>query len=246
MRRRPRAQAPAARPAGQMSVLAPAGPVLALLAVLALLLASCAAGGSGADASGPATRAERSAAAERGSAGDAPDVEPGSVEVGGAELRAARRDAGIPACKPAPAADGTVADGGLPDVTLPCLGGGPGIHLAALRGPLVINLWASWCAPCRTELPHFARLHTAGVDVLGVDFQEPRPDRAIELAADTGVAYPLVADVDGRLRAPLRITALPTTLFVDERGVVTATLTQEFSSYGELVAAVERHLGVSP
>lgn len=139
-----------------------------------------------------------------------------------------------------------MVDAGLPAVTLPCLGGGAFINLAGLRGPLVVNVWASWCGPCRTELPHFARLHARGVDVLGIDFQEPRPDRAIELAADSGVGYPSVADVDGRLRAPLRISALPTTLFVDGRGKVTATLAQQFDSYAELAAAVESHLGVQP
>ncbi len=179
------------------------------------------------------------------------------VEVDTRELRAARRGAGIPPCSSrvggsadarstdAGSTDATPTAGGLPDLTLPCLGGGPEVDLGVLRGPLVVNLWASYCLPCRDELPYFAKLDDAGVDVLGVDFEEPQPDRALALAADTGVGYPSVADVDGALKAPLRVSALPTTLLVDEDGAVAARLVQTFDSYDEL-AAVEQHLGVRP
>jgi len=174
-------------------------------------------------------------------------------------LRAARREAGIPGCGSISGDSGgtggttdsgtdettpTPAPDGLPDVTLPCLGGGTDVALASLRGPLVVNFWASWCEPCRAELSYFAELDRAGVDVLGVNVQEPQPDRALVLAADSGVRYPSVADVDSLLRAPLRLSALPTTLLVDEDGAVVATLVQEFGSYEELVEAVEDNLGV--
>ncbi len=167
------------------------------------------------------------------------------VDVGTPALRAQRRAAGIATCPRTEPAAGPYG-GGLPDVTLPCLGDGPDVAMAALRGPLVVNLWAQWCGPCRRELPYFARLHAAGVDVLGVDFQDTRPDAALEMAEQSGVTYASVADVDGELRAPLRIAAVPTTVFVDPDGRVTRTLAQEFSSYEELVAAVEEHLGVRP
>ncbi len=222
---------------------------LSRLMLVGLVLAApagCADGGSGNSAAEQSSSNSEHPAAS-GAVGQAPDVEAGSVEVGGAQLRAARRAAGIPACTSVDDKAGeAMAEPGLPAVTLPCLGGGAGIHLEDLRGPLVVNVWASWCGPCRTELPHFARLHASGVDVLGIDFQEPRPDQAIELAADSGVGYPAVADVDGRLRAPLRISALPTTLFVDDRGRVTVTLAQQFDSYAELTVAVESQLGVQP
>ena len=107
----------------------------------------------------------------------------------------------------------------LPDVTLQPLGSGKPVHLASLRGPMVINLWASWCAPCRHELPEyqaFARKYAGKVDVLGVDWQETRADAARQLARDSGVTYPLVTDPDGRLRSQ----ALPKLILLDADGRV--------------------------
>jgi len=168
------------------------------------------------------------------------------VDVGTAELQAQRAEAGIPACPDDVRTGSGPVDGGLPELTLPCLGGGQDVELSSLRGPLVVNLWASWCVPCRAELPYFDRLDAAGVPVLGVDFEDTQPDQALALAADAGVSYPSLADVEGTVRAPLRVVGMPTTLFVDRAGQVTATLAQEFTSYEQLVAAVGEHLGVRP
>ena len=181
-----------------------------------------------------------------GGRSDTRDADGVAVDVGTAALRAQRAEAGIPACPDDVRTGFAPVDGGLPELRLPCLGGGPDVELSSLRGPLVVNLWASWCVPCRAELPYFDRLDAAGVPVLGVDFQDTQPDQALALAADAGVSYPSVADVEGTVRAPLRVVGMPTTLFVDRAGRVTATLAQEFTSYEQLVGAVGEHLGVRP
>lgn len=168
------------------------------------------------------------------------------VDVDTPQLRAQREAAGIPACRQSVGGASPPVAGGLPEVTLPCLGGGPGVDLAALRGPLVVNLWAQWCDPCREELPYFARLHRSGVDVLGVDFQDAQPGAALALAERAGVTYPSVADVDGVLEAPLRVPGMPTTALLDGDGRVAAVLPQQFTSYDQLVDAVDEHLGVRP
>jgi len=185
------------------------------------------------------------------SAPEAPSVKvlagAGGVDVDTPELRAQRAAAGIAPCsRQAGAGGGSAVEGGLPELTLPCLGGGPDIELSSLRGPLVVNIWAQWCEPCRAELPYFARLHEAGVDVLGVDFADAQPAAALALAERAGVTYPLVADVDGKVRAPLRLTAMPTTVFVDRDGQVASVLAQEFTSYDQLADAVDEHLGIRP
>ena len=172
----------------------------------------------------------------------------GDDDVASPELVALRERAGIADC---PATRSAVAphEDGLPSVTLPCLGGGREVDLAGMRGePLVVNLWASYCGPCRDELPILQQLHErAGgrVRMIGVDFTDPHPAAALQLAATTGVTYPQVADPQGLLRSPLRIVALPVTVLVDPDGHVAYTKFGPVSSYDELVGLVREHLGVS-
>ena len=115
----------------------------------------------------------------------------------------------------------------LPDLELPCLGSGggsvPALPLRRLTGrPTVLNLWASWCAPCRDELPAFARLHADGagkVQVIGVASLD-RPGSAVTYAADAGLPFGSLEDQDGRLARALRRPLLPVTVFVAADGAV--------------------------
>lgn len=189
-----------------------------------------------------------------GCADDAPPAGDGTprathVDVDTPALRAQKADAGIADC---PAGDGTGrVEGGMPELTLACLGGGPAVRLADLRGPLVVNLFAQWCEPCRTELPYYERLHRDGagkVAVLGIDYLDTQPDGALALAKETGVTFPLIADPDGLLRERFRIRGLPGLLFVDANGRITndgglPTFTV-IRSYDELTSMVREHLGV--
>ncbi len=180
---------------------------------------------------------------------DAPEPQQSSVDVDTPELRAQKEAAGIEDC---PTAKNTPpADAALPDLTLPCLGGGPDVDLSALKGPLVINLWAQWCEPCRDELPFYQRLHEEGagrVGVLGIDYLDPQPGGALALAEATGVTFPSLADPDGRLRQEWRVRGLPGVLFVDEQGRVTNPDGRPtylvIESYDHLRGLVREHLGV--
>ena len=171
---------------------------------------------------------------------------PSSVDVDTPALRVLKRDAGVEPCRPggggAPVADG------LPEVTLPCLGGGPSVAVSGLRGPMVVNLFAQWCGPCRRELPFYQRLHTAArgtVEVLGVDYLDTQPDGALRLVRSSGVTFPLLADPDGRLRTDLRVRGLPGIVFVAADGTVTDVEYRSFSSYDELRDVVQQQLGVA-
>ncbi len=164
------------------------------------------------------------------------------------ELSAAKQAAGIEDC---PEADGTPSgDDALPDLTLECLGGGTAVNLAGLAGtPTVINLWASWCVPCRKELPLLAQAdqdYGDALQIIGIDYRDPAPDEAIELARLSGVTYPQLVDSEEDSKAKLKVVALPQTVFVDAQGTIVATERREFRSYAELTSAIERHLGVAP
>jgi thiol-disulfide isomerase/thioredoxin len=169
------------------------------------------------------------------------------VDVDTPALREAKAAAGIADCAP-----GDATGGGLPDVTLPCLGGGPDVPLRSLEGPMVVNLFAQWCEPCRDELPYYQRLHEEAGDrlqVLGIDYLDTQPGGAIELASQTGVTYPLLADPAGALRQEFRVRGLPGVVFVDADGQVTnpggrPTFTV-IRSYSQLTDLVREHLGVS-
>ncbi len=170
-----------------------------------------------------------------------------AVQVDTPQLRKLKAAAGIEDCPVSDFSDAEKA--GLPDITLPCLGGGRDVDLAGLRGsPLVLNFWSQTCGPCQAEAPLFQRFHQAAghrVSVLGVDWQDPRPSYAIGFADELGLTYPQVADPQGATRAPLRITALPVTLFVSPEGKIVHAEYGAVDSVETLSTLVADHLGVS-
>ena len=131
-----------------------------------------------------------------------------------------------------------------------CLGDGPAVRLAGLRGtPAGLNLWASWCEPCRDELPLFADLAGASgssLRVLGIDVQDD-PGAALSLLADAGVHYASVRDDDGGHQGAAALgPGLPMTVFVDADGVIThaqrGAITQRRRS---CAGSCSDHLGVT-
>jgi thiol-disulfide isomerase/thioredoxin len=136
----------------------------------------------------------------------------------------------------------------LPDLVLPCYVGGSDVDLPAVRGPAVINLWASWCAPCRTELPvlqDFADRHAGRVRVIGVVSMDER-EAAVGLADDLAVRFPQLDDREGRLMRAVERTALPITVFVDRAGRVSELYNGRALDRRTLDDLAERHLGVVP
>ena len=163
------------------------------------------------------------------------------VDVDTPALRALKAKAGVDPCIP-----GT-ARSELPRVSLACLGGGPRVELSRLRGPMVINLWAQWCGPCREELPYYQALHEkarGAVGVLGIDYLDTRPESALEMARRAGVTYPLLADPAGTLRGELGIRGLPGIVLLASDGTVHVEY-RVFRSYAELRGVVQERLGVA-
>ena len=168
------------------------------------------------------------------------------LDVASPDLVAFKEQTAVPDC---PRLSSTTVKDGMPDVTLPCLGGGRAVDVAGLRGPMIVNFWASWCSDCRKEMPAlaaYARSQSA-VKVVGVDFLDTQPGAALELAQQSKVGYPLVADPGGALdrAAPLpHIPGLPLTAFVDAKGAIVRLEAGAMLTRSDVAAQAQKYLGV--
>ncbi|MGI8625685.1 MAG: TlpA family protein disulfide reductase [Geodermatophilaceae bacterium] len=138
----------------------------------------------------------------------------------------------------------------LPELSLPCLDGDGGeLTLGEAPGlALVVNLWATWCKPCRDELPLFSRLYAASdreeLLVAGVVTRDG-PGMAAEFVVDLDIEFPNGLDENGDLYVDQGLRGLPGTFFVDADGAIVHAELAPITSYEDLVALVQQHLGVS-
>ena len=123
--------------------------------------------------------------------------------------------------KPASPREGFFA----PDFSLGLLDGGE-VTLSELRGkPVVINVWASWCPPCRAEMPALEKSYRIykemGVVIIGVNttYQDSEKDAAA-FVQEFGLTFPIALDQDGATSKNYLITGLPTTFFIDSQGII--------------------------
>ena len=142
----------------------------------------------------------------------------------------AQPGAGSPAPSAAAVDAGTPQAPRLPEGTLACLGPGSGLSWTALEGqPLVVNLWASWCAPCREEMPILQAAYRAQpppppggppeIQFIGVDVRD-EPAAAADLLAALDVRYPQLQDPQGLMMDEMALPGLPVTIAVDAGGNV--------------------------
>ncbi len=116
---------------------------------------------------------------------------------------------------------------------------GDQITLSKLEGrPVLVNFWATWCGPCREEFPALVRMYKKyqdqGLVVIGVNYQDPNSDAGIlTFMKNTLVNFPVVRDVGERTGRAYRVDGLPTSYFIDRKGilrdvVVGGPMTDEF------------------
>jgi cytochrome c biogenesis protein CcmG, thiol:disulfide interchange protein DsbE len=135
----------------------------------------------------------------------------------------------------------------MPDLSLPCLGGGADVELRSARPgrPTLVNVWASWCAPCADEVPELVAFReragdrVALVGVLTTDVVE----RGLAFSADFGMRWPSLVDDDGEVLRAFP-PGPPVTLFLDAQGRVVHTRSGAFRDLAEVERLVADHLGV--
>jgi cytochrome c biogenesis protein CcmG, thiol:disulfide interchange protein DsbE len=144
-----------------------------------------------------------------------------------------------------------------PELTLPVLVSGPGlppagqqVPLSDLRGKVVLlNLWASWCGPCKEEAPVLEavwdRYRTKGVVVLGIDIQDLTKD-ALAFIDEYRLTYPSLRDGSDDSKTSLEATGVPETYLIDRTGRIALHIAGPVSSTAQLTGPIDQVLAEAP
>jgi len=131
-------------------------------------------------------------------------------------------------------------------IILGCLDGTKGAPINALRGPLIINVWGSWCGPCKAEIPIFKSFYQKAkgkIQLIGVDVEESSIKDGRDFVLTHGMTWPNLFDADGRSRAYFGM-GVPVTWFITDNGRVAYKKIGEIKNEIELITLTSRYLGV--
>lgn len=138
-----------------------------------------------------------------------------------------------------------------PDFTLDSLDGGQ-TTLSDLRGQIVlVNLWASWCLPCRAEMPAIERVYRSykdlGLEVLAVNAtNQDSVDAATAFVQERGLTFPVLLDRTGSTSAAYNLRGLPSSFFIDRQGVIRSVVIGGPMSEALIQSKVESLLKETP
>ena len=135
----------------------------------------------------------------------------------------------------------TVASEGA---ALDCLDGSKGVAVDSIVGPALINVWGTWCAPCRQELPHFAHYLAKhdSVQIIGIAVEEKNMAVVRKFVESNGMSWPILYDADGSTRGKFGM-GVPVTWFIDASGKVVHKKYGPFKSVEEIELSVMKYLG---
>jgi thiol-disulfide isomerase/thioredoxin len=131
-------------------------------------------------------------------------------------------------------------------ILLDCLDEGSVVNLADIKGPALVNVWGSWCGPCKDEMPIFVdfhRKHSQSVALIGISVEEANIQDARDFVKEYGITWPNLYDADGSTRATLGM-GVPITLFIDEKGEIVYRKIGVVTTIEELEKETKKYLGV--
>ena len=128
---------------------------------------------------------------------------------------------------------------------LECLGGGAPIAADSIVGPALVNVWGTWCAPCKQELPHLAHFlqrSDGSVQVIGIAVEEKSQAAVKKFIEGNGMTWPVLYDATGSTKSIFGM-GVPVTWFIDANGKVVHRKFGPFKSTEEIQLAVAKYLG---
>lgn len=131
-------------------------------------------------------------------------------------------------------------------IYLDCLDRSQGASLGALRGPMVVNVWGSWCGPCKEEMPYLRSFYEKAkqkVALIGVDVEEANFDDGRLFVERNGIVWPNLYDPDGRSRKYFGM-GVPVTWFIAADGTVAGKKIGVIKNEIELITLTHQYLGV--
>ena len=134
-------------------------------------------------------------------------------------------------------------------VLMGCLDGSGEINFHQLKGPLLINVWGSWCEGCKQEMPYFVELYQSPlfasrqIQMLGVNVEEKSKEDAIDYIQKSGMSWPNLEDTSG-ISKSIFGPGVPVTWFIDENGKNIDTKIGAYTNKKQLFNQVEKAFGI--
>jgi len=132
---------------------------------------------------------------------------------------------------------------------MPCLDGSGLFNFHQLKGPMVINVWGSWCEGCKEEMPYFVDLYetqpfkSGQIQLLGINVEESSKVDAIEYIKQSGITWPHLEDLDG-ISKSIFGPGVPVTWFINEEGEDVGKKIGAYTNKNQLFEQVEKAFGI--
>jgi len=134
-------------------------------------------------------------------------------------------------------------------IVMPCIDGVGSINFHQLKGPMVINVWGSWCEGCKEEMPYFVDLYktqafeSSQIQLLGINVEESSKEDAIAYIRGSGMSWPHLEDLEG-ISKSIFGPGVPVTWFINEEGKNVATKIGAYTNKKQLFEQVEKAFGI--